>query len=553
MSSIAGIVLRMQWRARTPAWASRFLGAISLVTTLVIAYIMGERLSTYTIVIEQVNVLQAVTILIVLIIPLISLPIAFFSTFTMLLPMERKEDEYLAAILLSYGAIAKSRIAFIVYKVVIVMTWLTLIMYFGTAGVLHSSLRLINMLSELVSWGFITYLTVLMETVVCIFIGILAALLFGRMVTALRREVALIVLVLIAVLVCVVAIVQIDVWVTGSMGIKTWLNVLLTLSRFPLYIQNSMQFSWINTALYSMGLVVISLPLFEIMAKVWADVQRHDLETQMQKIEEVSYTAPVALSSEEFDEDNSLSELTLVDRIVSLLPSPFRAIFVRDLLQIIRTPAVRVRIAMLAIALLALSATGINPLWVILFLYYAPSEIARDALLQALEDEGENFFFLQVIYPGLRGYLELRSLAGFLITFGATTLLFVIATLISKSLNNDIPDLIIRLILVGSAAWIAVVSTILCAALFIPDLQSSGKTTLTMSPATLPTVIIGLVIAITCTMIDLNYISTEHMINIAHPFAHKSLLHLAFLFIVIILTPIGLRYASYRLGLRNLR
>jgi hypothetical protein len=218
-----------------------------------------------------------------------------------------------------------------------------------------------------------------------------------------------------------------------------------------------------------------------------------------------------------------------------------------------RTTAVRLRCIMLAIAVPVLALTGFNPLWLLLLLYYAPAEIARDTLLATLESDGENLFFLQVVTPGIKSYLMLRGIAGFVIAFGAMIILLALATVLSPDLTAGGAALLMRTTMLAVAVWLAVECNILCSAIFVPSLESSNMP-VTASTAELPILACGVPVAVVCAAIDLHLFGGAGAVGfILADFAPWVYAAAALLLAAgVLMTPLVLRTAARRMRLRSI-
>ncbi len=549
MANTVVTLLRLRHRARSGAPAARWIRGAILAAAVVLAYVLGRSLAGDLAQDAPARALRIAETGLAILAAFISLLGAFVSTLGSVLREEREEDEHLLALPLTFRAAAASRLAEITLNAMRAAALAAVIVLAGTFGVWSAGPGASFVGSGLAAWCISTFLAVLLEALALSSIGALAALLLSGLVPAARREIALIVATLALLAGALLVALEFGPRLLSASPAEAaaWLRVPLVPVRATLRLQRAAQAGGVEPFLMAAGFVATALVLFGCAVSSWARLLRRDLESAARSDPERWYSAAGSPGRASAEKSPWLQWLC------SRLPVSTRAVIVRDLRLVNRTPAVRWRIGMLAAALLALSLAGFQQFWLVLLLYYAPGEIAREALHRGLEEEGENLFFLQVVTGGLVGYLRMRLAAGFLITFVSALLLLAGATLVSPALNADLPGLLLRPTLLAAVAWLAVVGGVVCIAVFVPDLESAGKP-LSVSPAELPATMLLLVSALLCASIDqwsLDYRGTPGIAGISLP-AWTLVAGAGILLSGIASTPLLLRAAAERLRRRSI-
>ncbi len=554
MHSAAATLLRLQRRASSRSRTLRIFGGITLVSVLVAAYAAGGVLSGTLTADEPERTMLIAAALILLVTALVSCIGSLLSTLGMLLGDALDEEEHLAALPLTFRDVAASRIAMVIFRAIRAGSLAALIVLacaFGASGPgFTSSVGA----AQLIFWGIATFIAVLLVSLVYASFGILAALAFGRLVPARRREIALVIAAIAAAFGTVLAVVRFRPLLAGVTleGAKTWLRAPLIPVRAALRLQIAVQDGGVEPVLLIAGFVAAAALLLWLAIYVWSRLLRHDLESSARPYSEKARTAVTNAPARSIGSSSTFKS-TLLDRLAGRIQPPTRAVLVRDIRHMSRTTTVRLRCTMLAIALLVVALIGFNPVWLLLLLYYAASEIARDALMATLESDGQNLFFLQVVTPGLRTYLMLRGIAGFLITFGALIFMLALTTVLSPYLTADGPSLLLRSTLLAAAAWLAVESNILCAAVFVPNLESSGKP-IEASTTELPVAVCGAAVALACAATDLHMLGTAgasgNILANLPPWLYA--VAAALLVAGVIITPLTLRDAARRMRIRSI-
>lgn len=513
MASVAATLLRLRWRARSRGSAGRIFSGAMLAAGLLAAYVLGQGLSVHLAAGEPAHAQRLVASLLLLVAGFASFAGAFLSTLSLLLREAHAEDEHLAALPLTFRDLAASRLAVLTARAVCGTGLLMLVGLAGALGVWGSGFIASAGKVQLAVWSMATVVSLLVEVLVFVAIGTLSALAFGWLVPPHRRELALIAAALGTALAAVLATLRLGPLLatatTAELGV--WLGGPLAPVRAALRLQLAVQAGGLEGVVHTLGFCAAAAILLWLAMRVWARLLRYDLESAARPAHQHTPAAAIPVPRTRRG-SRPFHESTLLERFFGGFPTPARAVLIRDLRQMGRSPAVRLRSGMLAISLLALAVTGFQPFWLLLLLYYAASELARDVLLRTLEEEGENLFFLQVVTPGLKGYLRMRALAGFLITAGASLILLTVATLLSPALTASIWALLARSILLMATAWLAVSTSLVCAALFVPDPESSGEQ-LALSPAELPVAVCGAGIALGCAVIDLRYLTPSDTVS----------------------------------------
>lgn len=554
MHSVVSTLLRLQRKARLRSQTARFFIGVVLATAFIAAYPMGKVLADNLIAVESERIMQNVALLIILVAGIVSFIGSFLSTFGLLLGEALDEEEQLAALPITFRDVAASRLALVIFRATragILVALIGLISAFGATNLVFAS----NLgATQLISWVIATFITVLLGSLIYSSFGILAALTFGRLVPTRRREITLVIAAIVAAFGAVLVTIRFGSLLASitKEGADTWGRVLLMPVREAFHLQIALQNGGIEPVLRIAGLAAAVALLIWLAIYIWSHLLRHDLEMSARCTRE-NELATIKHTPSQIGDSVSKLQLTLLDRLTDCFQSSTRAVLVRDFRHMSRTPAVRLRCVMIAIALIFVALTGFQIVWLLLLLYYAPCEIARDALLTTLESDSENLFFLQVVTPKLRTYLTLRSIAGFLITFGATIIMLAIATVLSPDLATDWSALLLRSTLLITAAWLAVECNLLCAALFVTSIESSGKP-FVASNAELPIAFCGITITIACTAIDQHQLikagTPANILTNLPPWLYTAAIVL--LVISVIITPLTLRVAARRMRLRSI-
>lgn len=554
MHSSVLTLLRLQRRANSRSRAASIVTVVIFSGLLVVAYLAGSTLSSRLPADEPESTLLSIATLIILLSSVVAIIISILTVLNMLLDQKRETETALAALPVTFRDVAASKLAVVFFAVIqagLLTTLMGLSIGLGATG-----LDLLTNIdpARILQWVVSILIAVILGSLAYSSFGVLIALLFGRIVPPRRREIALIATALAVALGAVLTAVRIGTILTSIKATEglLWLEVLLAPVRASLRMHTALQGDAAGSVLY-LALFSSSIAILAwIASRIWTRLLRHDLLSSSHLRDGSALPSSYTDRAKSSKQAKPYSQ-TLSGRLIGRLQPTIRAILACDLKQMSRTPAVRIRVVTLSIALLVLAATGKPQIWILLLLYYAPIEIARDSLLGILENEGRNLFFIQVVTPGLRTYLKLRCIAGFIITFTASILIFAVISTISPSIIISGSAVLLRIALITIISWLAAECTILCSALFIPSLESSSSTT-TINPAELPILASGFVIALISVSIDLRVSGTLAEPNniLGDLPGWTPLLGLGLLVVGIAMTPLALSISARRMRLRSI-
>ncbi|RMG44071.1 MAG: hypothetical protein D6723_19750, partial [Acidobacteria bacterium] len=354
-----------------------------MLLVLGVVYVAGRKSALFLATEEPDRLLKLGGDITILMIVFVSLLGALTSTLTLLLGDARTEEEFLLSLPVRLADLAAVRLA----EVMIRSLRLALVMgvWAITAGWGVWSVNPPGgwAASRLVLWSVAMLLAALSGASLAASCGILAGLLWGRIIPPARREVALIGMSLLLLSGGAVLIAR---WSSLLRGLRvTDDRAWATLFLIPLWILSRLNEGIVKGTAESLwlggGLALLTGMLLWLAARMWAHLTRHDMEVMARPDQWMGGVQPRHQSRLSARIDGG----PVVDRLLRLVPISLRAVLLRDLKQASRMPMLRLRLGMLTAALVGLVAAGFQLFWIQLLLYYAPSEIGRDMLLTTLE------------------------------------------------------------------------------------------------------------------------------------------------------------------------